>query len=111
MHIASIRFYARSQFSLPDGSFGKNVIIFGVDNGSSVHDDNEKKNISVLGEGPTQRLDDTTITAEDKYPINFIESRKRFVLSLHYNGSNCLLFINAIQSKSFRNKTIYTIVK
>ena len=39
----------------------------------------------VLGEGPTQGLDDTTITAEAKYPINFTQSRKKIVLSLHCN--------------------------
>ena len=32
-----------------------------------------KKDILVLGQGPTQGLDDTTITAEDKYHINFTE--------------------------------------
>ena len=31
---------------------------------SSVHVDNKKKKILVLGEGPTQGLDKTTITAE-----------------------------------------------
>ena len=31
---------------------------------SSVHVDNKKKDILILGEGPTQRLDDTTMTAE-----------------------------------------------
>ena len=36
---------------------------------SSVHDDNKGKDILILGEGPTQRLDDTTLTAEAKYPI------------------------------------------
>ena len=32
----------------------KNVIIFGVDMSSSVHVDNKKKDILILGEGPTQ---------------------------------------------------------
>ena len=36
---------------------------------SSVHDDNKGKDILILGEGPTQRLDDTTLTAEAKYTI------------------------------------------
>ena len=36
---------------------------------SSVHVDNKGKDISILGEGPTQGLDDTTLTAEAKYPI------------------------------------------
>ena len=41
--------------------------------GSSVHIDNENKDILILGEGPTQGLDDTTLTGEPKYPINFIQ--------------------------------------
>ena len=61
---------------------------------SCAHIDNRKKGILILGEGPTQGLDDTTLTAEAKYPINFTQSRKRFVLSLHYNGSNSFLLVN-----------------
>ena len=67
---------------------GKNVIIFGADMSSSVHIDYKGKDILILGEEPIQRLDDTTLTAEAIYPINFTQSNKRFVLSLHYNGSN-----------------------
>ena len=37
-----------------------------------------KKNISVLGEGPTQGLDYTTITAEAKYPTNHTRSGRSF---------------------------------
>ena len=37
----SIGFDSRSKFSLPDGSMGKNVIIFGVDMSSSVLIDNK----------------------------------------------------------------------
>ena len=58
------------------------------------HIDNKGKDILILGEGPTYGLDYTTITAEEKYPINFTQSGKRFVLSLHYNGSNSFLFVN-----------------
>ena len=54
-----------------------------------------KKDILILAEGPTVGLDDTTLTAEAKYPINFKQSGKRFVLSLHYNRSNGFLFANA----------------
>ena len=50
--------------------------------------------ISILGEGPTQGLEDITLTAEAKYPINFTQPGKRFVLSLHYNGSNSFWFVN-----------------
>ena len=38
---------------------------------SSVHIDNKKKDILILGIGPTQKLDDTTLTAEAQYSINF----------------------------------------
>ena len=89
-----IRFNSRSQFSWTDGSVGENIIIFGVANSSSVHIDGRNKNILVLGEGSTQGLDNATITAEAKYLINFAESGKRFVLSLHYNGSHSFLFLN-----------------
>ena len=43
---------------------------------SSVHIDNKGKDILILGEGPTLGLDDTTLTAKAKYPINFTQSRK-----------------------------------
>ena len=75
-------FDPRSKFSLPDGSVGKNVIIFGVDMSSSVHI-----------EGPTQELDDTTLTAEAKYSINFSRQNKNFCLSLHYNGGKSFYFL------------------
>ena len=59
-HISyGIGFDCGSEFLFTDGSFGKNVIIFGVDMSSSVHIDKEK-DIVILGEGPTQGLDDTT---------------------------------------------------
>ena len=46
---------------------------------SSKYIDNKRKYILILGEEPTQELDDTTITAEAKYPINFTQSGRRFV--------------------------------
>ena len=55
-----IGFNSRSEFLFIDGSFGKNVIIFWADINSSVHIDNKNKDILILGEGPTQELDDTT---------------------------------------------------
>ena len=33
--------------------FARNVVIFGVDNRSSLHTDNRKNNVLVLGKGPT----------------------------------------------------------
>ena len=66
----------------------KKIIIFGADISSSVHIDNNTKDILILVEGPTQGLDNTSLTAEAKYPISFTQSRKKLVLSVHYNGSN-----------------------
>ena len=43
----------------------------------SVDVDNKGKDMLILGEGTTQRLDDTTLTAEPKYPINFTQSDKK----------------------------------
>ena len=69
-----------------------------------MHVDNKEKDILILGEGPTQELDNTTLTAEAEYPINFTQSGKRFVLSLHYNGSNSFLFVNATKIYQFKAK-------
>ena len=74
----SIGFDSRLEFLLSHGSMGKNVIIFGVDMSSSVHIDNKGKDILILGEGPTQGLDDTTLTGEAKYSINFSRSQRKF---------------------------------
>ena len=65
----------------------KNVIILVADMSSSVHVDKKGKCILIAVERSTQRLN-YTLTAEAKYLINFTQSGKRFVLSLHYNGSN-----------------------
>ena len=58
----------------------KNAFIFGANMSSSVHIDNENKDIPILGEGSTQGFNDTTLTAKAKNPINFTQSGKRFVL-------------------------------
>ena len=66
---------------------------------SSVHVDNRGKDVLILGVGPTEGLDDTTLTAEAKYPIKVTQSGKRFVLSLHYNRSNSLYQFKAKSSE------------
>ena len=69
-------------------------------------------NILILSEEPTQGLDDTKLTAEAKYPINFAQPGKEFVLSLHYNGSNsfCWYYKNmSIQSKRLWIKRLCTV--
>ena len=83
-------------------AFDRNCIIFGVDMSSSVHVDNKKKYILILGKGPTQGLDGTTLTAEKLYSINFTENDKRFCLSMHYNGENSYLFVNGTEIYKFK---------
>ena len=78
------------------------VIVFGAEMSSSVHTYNKGKDILILGEGPMQGLFDITLTAEAKYPINFKQSEKRFVLSLHYNKSNSFLFVNVTKVYQFK---------
>ena len=48
-----IGFNTCGEYSLLDGSKGKNVIIVGADMSSSEHIDNRGKNILILGKGPT----------------------------------------------------------
>ena len=45
--------------------FVQNVLIFGTDMNSSAHIDNKKKDMLVLGKGPTRRFEHT-LTAETK---------------------------------------------
>ena len=71
---------------------------------SSVHIDNKKKDILIIGKGPTQGLDDTTLTAEAQYSINFPRSNRKFCLSQHDNGSNRFLFVNATKIYQFKVK-------
>ena len=72
-------FDAHKFFSLSNGSgFFKNGILFGLNNSSSVHANSKKKYIPILGKGPTDGLDTTTITAEAEYFINFTKKRNKF---------------------------------
>ena len=57
--------------------------------------DNKGKFILILGEGPTQGLDDNTLTAEAKYPTNFAQSGKSI----------------SIQRKKLRNKRLCAVFR
>ena len=64
-----IGFDSRPPCSFPNFNWGKSVVILGVGNSSSVHIDNKKKDLLVLGKGP--------IKEEAEYSINFSRSRKK----------------------------------
>ena len=76
---------------------GKNVIIFGVEQKLIT----EKKDILILGIGPTQGLEHT-LSAEKTYSINFTKTNTKFCLSLHYNGVNSYLFVNGTEIIKFK---------
>ena len=74
-----IGFGSKGSFSFPDGGFGKNFISFGVVMSSYVHIDNKKKQILILGEGPTQGLDDTALIAEKNVQSILLKLGKSFI--------------------------------
>ena len=70
---------------------------------SSQYIDNKKTQISILGKGPTQGLEDTK-TAEKLYSINFTKNNTKICLSLHYNEANSYLFLNGTGIYEFKVK-------
>ena len=91
-----VGFDRRSSFLFLSGGFDQSVLILRADMSSSIHIDNKKKDILVLGRGPTQGLENT-LTAEKMYSINFTVTKKKFCLSLDYNGANSYLFVNGTE--------------
>ena len=94
-------FDRHGSFSFPGNKLGRN----GVDMSSSKKIDNRKKDILILGKGPTQGLEHTR-SAEKMYSINFTERNKKFCLSLHYNKENSYLFVNGTEIIKFKSKDL-----
>ena len=84
--------------------FGRNVIIYGADMNTSVHFDNKGKYILILGKGSTQGLGEHSLTVEKIYSVNPTDHRKKYCLSLQYNGANSYLFANGIEIIKFKAK-------
>ena len=99
-----IGFDRRSSFSFPGGGDGQNVIVFGIDMNSSLHIDNKRKDILILGKGTTQGLGEHSLTAEKMYSINFSKGYTKFCLSLHHNEANSYLFVNGTEIIKFKVK-------
>ena len=98
-----IGFDRRSRFLFPWCGFGQNLIIFGEDMSSSTKIDNRKKDILILGKGPTQGLEHT-LSPEKMYSINFSKGNTKFSLSLNYNGANSYFFVNGTEIIKFKAK-------
>ena len=58
-------------FSFPGGGFGQNVLTFGVDMSSSVHIDNNKKDILVLGKGLQKNCTRLILLLQKKFLLKF----------------------------------------
>ena len=97
-----IGFNRKGSFSIGN-EIGRNVLIFGVDMSSITKIDNRKRDILILGKGPTQGLEHT-LCAEKMYSINFTKENRKFCLSLHYNGANSYLFVNGKEIDKFTGK-------
>ena len=69
-----------------DYDFARNVVKFGVDNGSLSHTNNWKITVLVLDEDPTQSINDSTGASKKQLGITFSNANTKFYLSLHYNG-------------------------
>ena len=71
---------------------------------SSVHVDNKGKDFLIFGCLPTEGLGEHSLTAEKMYSINFTVNKKKFYLSLHYNGANSYLFVNVTEIYKIKAK-------
>ena len=62
-----------------DNDFAINVIILGVDNGSSSHSDNRKNNFSVLGGSPTHGINRSSGSPEKGLILILLKQTQNFV--------------------------------
>ena len=99
-----IGFDSKGTFLHTNGGTGVYVPVFGADMSFSAHANNKAKSDITLGGRFTQGLEDTTLYGEKMYSINFTVTRKKFCLSLHYNGDNSYLFINGSEIIKFKTK-------
>ena len=71
---------------------------------------NKNKDVSILGQGPIQGLDEAILNAEAIYPVNCTQPKE--IVSCH-NASNSFIFVNAtkisIQRKKLQNKKLYIV--
>ena len=98
-----IGFDGNGYLSHPSGGIDRIVIVSGVDMSSSAKIDNKRKDILILGKGPTQGFEHA-LSAEKIYSFNFTENNKELWLSLHYIGANGYVFVNSTEIHKFKAK-------
>ena len=96
-----IAFDGKVAWSL-DNDSARNVIIFGVDNSSLSHTDNQKNDFLVLGEGPIFGINGSFGSPEKTFSNNFNKEKTKFSLSLHYNSDNSYLFVDRKEIYKFK---------
>ena len=99
-----IGFDSKGTFTHANGETGQNVVIFGAGMSSSAHGNNKTKSTVIVGDGFTQGLEDTTLYAETMYSSNSNATKKKFCLSLHYDGDNSYFFVNGTEVIKFKAK-------
>ena len=67
---------------------------------SCTHIDNKKKDIHKSNTG----IRTYTNCRKKMYSINFTVTKKKFCLSLHYNGTNSYLLVNGTEISKFKAK-------
>ena len=95
--------FERKRYYSTGNEIDRNILIFGVDMSSSSHIDNIKRNISLLGKGPTQGLEHRMV-AEKLYSTKSTKHCAKSCLSWHYNGANSYLFVNGTEIIEFKAK-------
>ena len=63
-----------------------------------------KKDVFILRKGLTNGSEDTTLTTEKEYSMNFFEQQKKNCLNLPYNKMNSYLYVNGVEIYKFKAK-------
>ena len=74
-----------------DNDTARNVITFGVDNGSSSHAENAKNDVFVVKRRSNLR---NFVSPEKKFRNNVSKANKKFCLNFLYNANYSYLFVN-----------------
>ena len=73
-----IAFDGKGSWGLNNDS-ARNVIVFGVDNSSWSHTDNQKNVFLLLGKGTTFSINEHFGSPEKKFNINLVKQRRNFI--------------------------------
>ena len=101
--------HTRKEGNFTHTTLARNLLIFRAGISFSKHANYKANNIYVMGKDYVQKINDTTIYAEKMFYRNFTDPGKKFVLSLHYNGSNSYLLVNGRQELKFKSKIEYSV--